>query len=215
MTYAPSHRAPSRFRRSPRARGGLGATDVSTPIPAPGQPQPPIWPLRVGDHGAWLETRSSPADGACGVSGYPCKHPGVDVAGAQGTPVVSPEDGLVVAAGDGNSAPYVGYGPWFVIVQGLASGKFHLLGHLDPLNAYSAMPGISVSAGQAIGTTSSANHTHWEVRAKAVPDYASGETNFTNNSDPLAWLSASQGGSMGGLLLLGGAALLLILLWRQ
>ncbi len=192
---------------------GMGSVDVSTPIPVVGTPQPPIWPLRVGNNGSFLAVRSSPAQGACGVGTYPCRHPGTDVVGNQGTPVVAPEDGVVVAQGDGNSAPFGGYGPWIIVIQGV-SGKFHLLGHLDPSTAGLATIGTQVTAGQKIGTTSSANHTHWEVRSKAVPDFAHGETNFTNNSDPLEWLGA-QASPLFAVLLLGGAALLAYLMWRN
>lgn len=195
-------------------RYALGATPVPTDVPQPGRPQPPIYPLQVGAHGGWLEVRSTPADGACGVHGYPCKHPGLDVAGAAGTPVVAPETGTVVMAGDGNSAPYVGYGPWFVIIQG-ESGKFHFLGHLEPLAAAMAPIGAQVSAGDQVGTTNSANHTHWEVRDKMTPDYAAGEDNFSNNSDPLAWLAGASSGGIGALLILGGSALLLWLAFRR
>jgi len=191
----------------------LGATPVPTDAPTPGQPQPPIWPLLIGSHGAWLEIRSTPADGSCGVSGYPCRHPGIDVAGTAGTPVVAPESGTVALVGDGNSAPYVGYGPWFVIVQG-DSGKFHLLAHLDPASAGAAPIGSPVTAGQMIGFTSSANHTHWEVRAKAAPDYASGEDNFSNNVDPLGWLMQAALG-VGAALVAASAALLIWLLLRR
>ena len=191
----------------------LGATAVETAVPEPGRPQPPIFPLMVGSHGAWLETRSSPAEGACGVHGYPCRHPGVDVAGSAGTPVVAPESGTVVAAGDGASAPFVGYGPWFVIVQG-DSGKFHFLGHLEPAASSMAPAGTEVVAGQQVGVTSSANHTHWEVRDKPVPDFANGEDNFTNNSDPLAWLSLAAIGA-GTLLVVGATGLFLWLLLRR
>lgn len=195
-------------------RRGLGATPVSTDAPEPGRPQPPIYPLQVGAHGGWLEIRASPSDGSCGVHGYPCKHPGVDVAGAAGTPVVAPESGTVVAVGDGNSAPFVGYGPWFLIIQGDDSGKFHFLGHLDPVSASLAPANASVTAGQQIGVTSSANHTHWEVRSKMVPDFASGEDNFSNNSDPIGWLTIATLG-IGAVLLVGGAALLLYLIWKR
>ncbi len=189
---------------------GFGATAVD--FPSPGSPrQAPIYPLLVGSHGAWLEVRSSPADGACGVHGYPCMHPGVDVAGEAGTPVVAPEDGVIVLAGDGNSAPFVGYGPWFVIIQG-ASGKFHFLGHLDPSAAAQGPVGAVVTSGQQVGVTSSANHTHWEVRTKMVPDFAAGEDNFSNNSDPIAWMTG--GGSFGAVLVIGGAALLAYLALR-
>ena len=191
-------------------RRSLSGTPVDTAGPVSGRAQPPIFPLEIGAHGGWLEVRNSPSDGECGVHGYPCQHPGVDVAGAQGTTVVAPESGTVVMAGDGGSAPYVGYGPWFLIVQG-DSGKFHMLAHLDASSA-SAAVGASVIAGDAVGVTSSANHTHWEVRSKMVPDFASGEDNFTNNGDPLAWLAA-QGLVLP--LLVGGAALLLYLVWRR
>jgi murein DD-endopeptidase MepM/ murein hydrolase activator NlpD len=193
-----------------RALSGM----VATAAPEVGRPQPPIYPLQVGSHGAWLEVRASPADGACGVSGYPCRHPGVDVAGGAGTPVVAPETGTVVMVGDGNSPPYVGYGPWFAIVQGQGSGKFHFLAHLDPLTAGFGPIGAQVTAGQQIGTTSSANHTHWEVRSRMVPDFAAGEDNFTNNSDPIGWLGLASIGA-GALLIVGGALLFFVLLRRR
>jgi murein DD-endopeptidase MepM/ murein hydrolase activator NlpD len=196
-----------------RPSAALGATPVATDAPEPGRPQPPIYPLEVGAHGAWREVRSSPADGACGVHGYPCQHPGVDVAGIAGTPVVAPENGTVVMVGDGNSAPFVGYGPWFVIIQG-ESGKFQFLGHLEPLSAGMAPMGTQVTAGQQIGVTSSANHTHWEVRTNMVPDFANGEDNFSNNTDPLGWLAMAMLGA-GTVLIVGGAALFLWLLLRR
>lgn len=200
-------------RRIPRP--ALGATPIDTDPPESGRPQPPIYPLQIGAHGGWLEVRSSPADGACGVHGYPCRHPGVDVAGGAGTAVVAPESGAVVAVGDGASAPYVGYGPWFVIIQGSDSGKFHFLGHLEPATAGMALVGQVVTAGDQVGVTSSANHTHWEVRDKQVPDFAAGEDNFTNNSDPLGWLASAQMGILGPVLIAGASVLLLWLLLRR
>jgi murein DD-endopeptidase MepM/ murein hydrolase activator NlpD len=193
-------------------RIGLGATTVETPAPVPGRPQPPIYPLIVTS--AWNKVRSSPADGSCGVSGYPCRHPGVDVAGRAGTPVVAPEDGTVELVADGQSPPFTGYGPWLVILRGLASGKYHLLAHLAPATAHMAPQGAKVRAGQQVGTTSPANHTHWEIRTRPVPDFARGETNFTNNSDPVAWLSTAALG-LGSVLLVGGVAALVMLLRRR
>lgn len=193
-------------------RRGLSGTPVEMSLPAPGKAQPPIYPLEIGAHGGWLEVRSSEADGACGVHGYPCKHPGVDVAGTMGTLVVAPESGTIVMATDGNSAPFVGYGPWLVVIQG-DSGKFHLLGHLEPAAAEMGVMGARVTAGDSIGMTSSANHTHWEVRSKLSPDFANGEDNFTNNTDPLAWLSMSN--ALFPMLLAGGAALLVYLIARR
>lgn len=196
-----------------RITQALGATAVATAAPEPGRPQPPIFPLEIGAHGGYLETRSSPNDGSCGVHGYPCQHPGLDVAGSAGTPVVAPETGTVVMAGDGASAPYVGYGPWFAIIQG-DSGKFHLLGHLEPATAGMAPIGAQVTAGQQVGVTSAANHTHWEVRTKMVPDFAAGETNFDNNTDPVAWLQLAALG-LGTVLMVGGAVLLIWLIRRR
>jgi murein DD-endopeptidase MepM/ murein hydrolase activator NlpD len=169
----------------------------------------------VGAHGGWLEVRSAPADGACGVHGYPCRHPGLDVAGTAGTPVVAPESGMVVMAGDGASAPFVGYGPWFVIIAGDDSGKFHFLGHLDPGTQAMAPMGRQVTAGDQVGVTSSANHTHWEVRDQMAPDFAAGEDNFTNNTDPLGWLTTARMGALGAVVLAGAAAAFLWLLWRD
>ncbi len=195
-------------------RPPLSGIAVATAAPAPGRAQPPIFPLQVGAHGGWREVRASPAEGACGVSGYPCRHPGVDVAGAAGTPVVAPESGTIVLVGDGNSAPYVGYGPWFSIVRGDSSGKFHLLAHLNPLTAGLGPMGAQVVAGQQVGTTSAANHTHWEIRSKMVPDFAAGEDNLANNSDPIGWLALASVG-VGAFLIVGGAILFFVLLRRR
>ncbi len=200
-------------RRHSRTWLALGATMVDTAAPEPGRPQPPIYPLQIGAHGGWLEVRASPADGACGVHGYPCQHPGIDVAGAAGTPVVAPESGTIVLVGDGNSAPFMGYGPWFAIIAG-EGGKYHFLGHLEPMTAGMGPMGTPVVAGQPIGTTSSANHTHWEVRDRPVPDFASGEDNFSNNTDPIGWLSLAAIG-LGTILVVGGAVLLFVLLRRR
>jgi len=164
----------------------MSGLPVPTDPPEPGRAQPPIYPLQIGGHGGWREVRATPADGSCGVHGYPCEHPGIDVAGAAGTPVVAPESGMVVMAGDGASPPFVGYGPWFIVVLGQNSGRYHLLGHLDPVNAGMVPMGAQVVAGDPIGTTSSANHTHWEVRTQMTPP--AGQTNVDNNMDPVAWL---------------------------
>lgn len=165
----------------------------------------PITPLRVGNNGSYAAVRSSPAQGSCGTKPYPCKHPGLDVVGAVGTTVHAPEDGMIAFAADGSVAPFVGYGPWLVIVRG-ASGKHHLLAHLDPASRAMAPIGLRVAAGTPIGKTSSANHTHWEVRTKMVPDFARGEDNFTNNVDPQAWVSG--GDFVMPAILIGGAVLL-------
>lgn len=173
---------------------------IRTPAPVRGQPQPPIYPLIVGNNGAYLAVRSSPAQGACGVSSYPCKHPGVDVNAPQGTVVRAPESGQIVAVANGASPPFTGYGPWLVVIYGDTSKRFHLLAHLDPATASMGTVGARVVAGDPVGTVSSARHTHWELRQKLTP--GAGGTNFTNNTDPVAWL-AGAGSSLGTLLVLG------------
>ena len=166
----------------------------------------PIIPLVVGNNGGFAAVRYSPSQGSCGTKSYPCRHPGLDVRGIAGTPVRAPEAAVVAFAADGSSAPFSGYGPWLVILKG-DSGKFHLLAHLDPAQRERAPIGLRVSAGDVIGVTSAANHTHWEVRTKMVPAFSIGEDNFTNNTDPGAWLSGGGGHMVTALILVGGAYL--------
>jgi len=150
----------------------------------------------------------------CGVSAYPCKHPGVDVNGPHGTLVRAPEDGVIITAADGSAAPWRGYGPWLVVLRSDASGKYHLLAHLDRSSIAMAPIGMPVRAGTPIGKISNYNHTHWELRAQLTPP--AGGSNLTNNLDPIAWLSGRQGfGGLVPLLLLGGAATLSYLIWRR
>lgn len=145
----------------------------------------PIFPLVIGNNGAYKALRASSAQGSCGVHGYPCLHPGVDVVGRAGTPVMAPEAGVIAVVADGNSPPWSGYGPWLVLIKG-DSGKYHLLAHLEPATAALGPYGMRVTEGQVIGKTSSANHTHWEVRTKPTP--GAGKTNLDNNTDPIAWM---------------------------
>lgn len=194
----------------------LGSTPVETPAPAPGSPQSPIYPLVIGNFGGYLFERRSPAEGSCGVSTYPCRHPGLDVYGRYGTPVVAPESGVVVAVANGGSSPWVGYGPWLVVVRGDVSGKYHLLAHLDTSTANLVTMGQRVSAGDRVGVVSAANHTHWEVRKKLVPDWKLGENNYNNGIDPVAWLQSAKSTSAAiAALALGGLGLLAILVYRQ
>lgn len=113
---------------------------------------------------------------------------------------------MIAMAADGSVSPFKGYGPWLVLLHG-DSGKFHLLGHLDPADRQRAPIGLRVAAGTPIGKTSAANHTHWEVRTKMVPDFAHGETNITNNTSPIAWLSSGGIGTL-TVLMIAGAGLL-------
>jgi murein DD-endopeptidase MepM/ murein hydrolase activator NlpD len=164
-------------------------------------PVPPITPLVIGNHGAWRYVRKSSAQGSCGVSGYPCFHPGVDLYGRAGTPVVSPEAGVVVIAADGSAPPFVGYGPWVILIRG-QSGRYHLLSHLDPGGSHLAPIGKAVAEGELVGKTSDANHTHWEVRMRPTP--GAGRTNLANNLDPIGWMKGV--GSIVLIAVLGGGA---------
>jgi murein DD-endopeptidase MepM/ murein hydrolase activator NlpD len=87
-----------------------------------------------------------------------------------------------------------------------------MLAHLDPSSAYMAPQGAAVIAGDQVGVTSSANHTHWEVRRSMVP--AAGETNFVNNTDPIGWLATASLG-VGAVLIVGGSALFLWMLYTR
>lgn len=200
------------LRHSPlEALGAVAVPSGTPPAPALGVVQPPIWPGKTSPHGAFAFVRKTSAQGACGTKGHPCVHPGSDLVGASGTPVKAPEGGVIVRVADGRSAPFGGYGPWLVILQG-RSGWYHLLAHLDPARAAMAPVGLTVRAGQVLGSTSSANHVHWEVRRKAIPDFAAGESNQTNNVDPFAWLRRYGGGlpGTGWILLAAVAAVLLV-----
>lgn len=194
-------------RRSPRALAGIEIAETSM-----SGPQPPILPLSVARTGHYNDLRSSPSDGACGVHGYPCRHPGLDVGGAQGAVVRAPESGVIVMVSDGSAPPWEGYGPYLAVIKG-ASGVFHLLAHLQP-GSMSLGVGSAVTAGQPIATTSNANHTHWEVRKKVLPNYAANETNFDNNLDPMQWLASARGGA-GKLLVIGGLAVAVALYLRK
>lgn len=194
----------------------MATVDLQNALPrARGEIQSPVTPLIVGNNGSFRAKRATPAQGSCGTHGYPCEHPGVDANGSPGQPVKAPEGGVVVTIADGNSSPFVGYGPWVVIIRGDTSGRYQFFAHLDPATAGMATLGQRVEAGQQIGTISSANHTHWELRKKPVPNFAAGETNFTNNEDPVAWLHSQQGGALGQLVLIGAAAVGVAVWWRR
>jgi hypothetical protein len=84
----------------------------------------PVYPVakftipRTGHFGS---VRRSPRDGGCGLHGYPCKHPGTDLAAPVNTPVVAPHDGWILAAVMAPKdaklpAPFEGYEPGVVLI---------------------------------------------------------------------------------------------------
>lgn len=156
-------------------------------------PSGPFTTRRTGCYGC---KRNTPADGGCGVHGYPCTHWGVDTFAI--TPeIYAPEAGVVVAVADGSSPPFSGYGPGVVLIKG-ASGFYHLLAHLD-LGSVRVRKDEQIAEGALVGRYNAAYaHCHYEVRIKPTGPSA------TNTINPEKWLAATKGGGIGMLLLLGG-----------
>lgn len=121
-----------------------------------------LLPLRPG-----VNARISSGYGAAGSPrhGRERNHGGVDVAVAEGTPIISPVDGEVVLTGNHPD----GYGI-FVDVKDDVTGRVHRFAHLQKFNVEQ---GQRVSRGfevAAVGNTgrSSGAHLHWEVRSKSA-----------------------------------------------
>jgi murein DD-endopeptidase MepM/ murein hydrolase activator NlpD len=108
-------------------------------------------------------------------------HFGVDLF-ALSSQVFAPENGVVIDVADGQSAPFVGFGPGVILMKG-ASGFFHLLAHLN-FGTIVVRPGQQISEGQFIALFDPGiGHTHWEVRIQRL-----GSTP-PNAIDPInAWL---------------------------
>jgi murein DD-endopeptidase MepM/ murein hydrolase activator NlpD len=170
----------------------------------------PLKVMKVTPHGAFGYVRRSSSDGGCGTKGFPCTHPGTDLAAAAGTPVYAPEDGVFIAQGDGTQSPFRGYGPWVAALAG-ASGKIHLLAHMHPSTGSLSSVGRRVVAGQQVGTIG-VNHLHWEIRTKVTPPTGN---NMDNNADAMAWLRGGIASSpLAAVIVLGGVALIATLWWR-
>jgi murein DD-endopeptidase MepM/ murein hydrolase activator NlpD len=110
-------------------------------------------------------------------------HSGVDIAAPIGTPVYTPDAGVVVDAG-----PASGFG-LAVYVQH-ADGTITLYGHV---NQYFVQPGQTVQAGQQIAEVgnrgqSTGPHLHFEVHTGGL---------YVNRGNPMPWLSL-RGISLGG-----------------
>lgn len=119
---------------------------------------PSIWPVRgwvTSDYGYRLDPFTAQQTG----------HHGMDIANADGTPIVAPADGTVVYAADGQ-----GYGNVLVIDHG--SGIKTRYAHLKKSEVRT---GERVRRGQLIaqlGNTgrSTGPHLHYEVRVNGVPE---------------------------------------------
>jgi len=148
-------------------------------------PRWPTGPFTLHRTGCYRCVRSSPADGSCGIGTYPCMHPGDDLF-ADNPTVYAPDAGVVVAVGDGSSAPWVGYGPGIVEILG-DSGKYLLMAHLD-YGSIVVQVGQRVAEGQVLGRfNADVAHCHFEVRHKPYGPWE------TNTMDPATWVAG--GGS--------------------
>jgi murein DD-endopeptidase MepM/ murein hydrolase activator NlpD len=110
-------------------------------------------------------------------------HAGVDIAAPIGTPVFTPEAGVVVQAG-----PASGFGLAVAVEHG--DGTITLYGHV---NQYFVSVGQSVAAGQQIAEVgnkgqSTGPHLHFETHAGGL---------YANRVNPVPWLTA-RGISLGG-----------------
>lgn len=137
---------------------------------------------RTGCYGC---VRSSPADGACGIVAHPCVHLGDDLF-AVSPEVFAPEGGTVTDVSNGLFAPFKGYGPGVIMIQG-DSGFFHLLAHLVP-SSIVVTSGQRVEEGDLLAKFDPGiAHTHWEVRKERT-----GPAD-TNTIDPIgAWIPSQQ-----------------------
>jgi len=110
-------------------------------------------------------------------------HAGVDLAAPDGTAVLAPENGTILAVATANAPPWTGYAPC-VFMAG-ESGRFHLLAHLS--GGIQVQEGQSVVLGQTLGTIGPPeHHTHWEVRTR--DHRAAHEPAIANSLSPSEWL---------------------------
>ena len=110
-------------------------------------------------------------------------HLGVDIAAPIGTPVYTPEPGVVLEAG-----PASGFGQAVYVQHG--DGTITLYGHVSRLHVSA---GETVAAGQRVADVgnegqSTGPHLHFEVHTGGL---------YANRMDPMPWLSA-RGIGLGG-----------------
>jgi murein DD-endopeptidase MepM/ murein hydrolase activator NlpD len=120
---------------------------------------------------------------SCYGSRWGTLHAGVDIAAPIGTPIYTPESGVVVQAG-----PASGFGLAVAVQHG--DGTITLYGHV---NQFFVRVGQSVGAGERIAEVgnrgqSTGPHLHFEVHKGGL---------YANRTNPVPWLSA-HGISLGG-----------------
>ena len=134
-----------------------GELSVAASRSAPPEPPPPevVWPARGALTGWFGERRGSH------------RHPGVDIDGATGDPVVAAAPGRVVVAGPAPSG-YSGYGTVVIIDHG--EGLISISAHLSRV---SVKAGQQVAPGQGVGSVGTSgnvtgSHLHFELRRGGV-----------------------------------------------
>lgn len=126
----------------------------------------------------WPEAHSSTITSCFGsriLNGQQEFHPGLDIAGGDGTPILAAAEGKVIFAG-----PVSGYGNNFVVIKhnnGFSTGYGHM-------GSRSVKTGDTVSQGQQIGTEDSQGHSFGShLHFNVIPgDYPG---NDRSNVDPL------------------------------
>ena len=144
-----------------RAQLSVAASRSAAPPPAP--PPDKVWPA-AGALTGWFGERRG---------GH--RHPGIDVDGDTGDPVVAAAAGTVLTAGP-SPAGYAGYGT--VVIIDHDGGVVSVSAHLSRV---AVRAGQAVSAGQVVGAVGTSgnvtgSHLHFEVRRGGV------------KVDPKSWL---------------------------
>jgi murein DD-endopeptidase MepM/ murein hydrolase activator NlpD len=120
------------------------------------------------------------------INGEIKNHYGVDIAGAIGTRIISPVDGVVrngLFGADGG-----GYGDQFVIIQENGTRNFHIFGHNNTREGNAKINGNQIKKGEIIATMgnkghSTGPHLHYEIRKGSVQ-------NFAPRLDPIKYLNS-------------------------
>ncbi|GAA3184447.1 hypothetical protein GCM10010531_43310 [Blastococcus jejuensis] len=160
-------------------QAALGRSGVADPAAAVALAQ--STPLLSAAGGAIAPTQGRVT--SCYGTRWGAMHNGVDIAAPIGTPVYTPEAGVVLQAG-----PASGFGLAVAVEHG--DGTITLYGHV---NQYFVSAGQVVSAGQQIAEVgnrgqSTGPHLHFEVHNGGL---------YANRVNPTPWLSA-RGISLGG-----------------
>ncbi|MFP5377897.1 MAG: murein hydrolase activator EnvC family protein [Acidimicrobiia bacterium] len=160
---------PAHLARAPGGPRRLVAAASRSAPPAPPAPPPAaavVWPA-PGPLTGWFGERRGPA-----------RHPGIDIDGATGDPVVAAAAGRVVHAGP-SPAGYSGYGTVVIVDHGEVTGIYAHLSEVVVRAGEEVAPGRRIGS---IGTTGAVtgSHLHFELRRGGTP------------VDPRGWLPGGR-----------------------